>query len=186
MRDCRHRAACRDGTGCLVPALSGPRRARARAELANAQQSGLAEARLFYWCAAYLCISAALVLDTLRWCGCCSVLNDAVLGYRSAAVERLRMLPQAVMLVPFGHLTYLLSRPIPLPCCEGTPKLGCVMDRARVLAWLSILVSYCLFSDAHNHGYYLLRCRENAACRLLRPCLGQASDARDVEWTSKV
>ena len=49
--------------------------------LALAEPPGLAEAKLSYWYAAYGCIAAALALDTLRWCGCCSGVTEAVLGY---------------------------------------------------------------------------------------------------------
>jgi hypothetical protein len=145
-----------------------------RNELSQAAPPGLAEAKLFYFSFAYGLVAAALVLDLLRLCGCCASITDAILGYRSARAERFRLLPQLCMIVPFLHLTWLLSRPLELPCCIGTPKIGCVGDRVRVLAWLSLLVSYCLFSDAHNHGFFLLRSTEASACRLLRPSLSHA------------
>ena len=148
-----------------------------RAQLALAEPPGLAEAKLNYWYAAYGCIAAALALDTLRWCGCCSGVTDAVLGYRSRRMERFRLLPQLAMLMPFVHLCWLLSRPIELPCCEGTPKIARVMDKVRWLAWLSLLVTYCLFADSHNHGYFLLRSPSASACRLLRPTLGGVASA---------
>lgn len=123
-----------------------------RSQLAEAQPEGLSEAKLLYWHAAYGFICVALCLDVLRWCGCCSMITDAILGFRSPRMERFRLLPQLAMLLPFGHVSWLLSSPIELPCCEGTPKMACVLDRVRVLAWLSILVTYCLFADAHNQS----------------------------------
>lgn len=146
-----------------------------RNQLAAAEPPGLLEAKAAYWWLAYVMIVSALVLDLLRWCGCCAGVTDAILGFRSGRMERFRLLPQVSMLLPFAHLTWLLSRPIDLPCCSGTPKYASVMDRVRVLAWLSLLVSYCLFSDAHNHGFFLLRSTEASACRLLRPCLNAKS-----------
>ena len=159
-----------------------------RNQLASSEPEGLTDVKLGYWYLAYAIIAIALFLDLLRWCGCGCSITDAILGFRSERVERFRLLPQLIMLLPFAHLTWLLSKPIPLPCCEGTPKLSCVMDRVRVLAWLSLLVSYCLFADAHNHGYFLLRSTEASACRLLRPSLGKASAsaANSPEPWSKV
>lgn len=149
-----------------------------RVQLLTSVPAGLLEAKRFYFYSAYLLITSSLALDLLRWCGCCSGITDGVLGFRDQRWERWRLLPQLVMLVPFSHLAYLLSRPIPLPCCEGTPRLESVMDRVRNLAWLCLLVSYCLFADAHNHGFFLLRSPESSACRLLRPCLAAARGGR--------
>ena len=117
-------------------------------------------------------IVVAVALDVLRWCGCCTAVVDALLGFRSARLEQLRLLPQTLMLIPFAHLSFLLSRPIEMECCIGSPKPPMVYDRVRVLAWLSIIVSYCLFSDAHNHGFFLLRSVDRSAAALLRPRLG--------------
>lgn len=148
-----------------------------RNQLAVAEPPGLLDAKAAYWWVAYVLIVSALVLDMLRWCGCCASVTDGILGFRSGRMERFRLLPQVSMLLPFAHLTWLLSQPVELPCCSGTPKLPSVMDRVRVLAWLSLLVSYCLFSDAHNHGFFLLRSNDASACRLLRPCLNAKSAA---------
>ena len=144
-----------------------------RSQLSSAAESatGLQQAKHVYWCVAYGFVGIVLCLDALRWCGCCSSLVDAALGYRSSRIERLRLGYIWLMLLPFAHLSWLIRSPIPLPCCEGTPKLESVMDRLGVLAWLSILVSYCLFSDSHNNGYFLLRSHDAGTCRLLRPHL---------------
>ena len=137
--------------------------------------TGLQQAQVVYFQVAYAFISLVICLDCLRYCGCWSSLVDILLGFRSERVERFRLAYLCLMVVPFLHLSWLLSRPIPLPCCEGTPKIERVWERVCVLAWLCLLVSYCLFSDAHNNGFFLLRSRDAGACRLLRPNLGSGS-----------
>lgn len=147
-----------------------------RSQLAATEPPGLTDAKAFYWMVSYCLIGAALCFDVCRWCGCGCFINDLILGFRSTRWERFRLLPQLIMLVPFAHLTWLLSRPLTLPCCEGTPKPANVLDRVRVLAWLCTIVTYCLFADAHNHGFFLLRSPAASACRLLRPCLHRNVD----------
>lgn len=154
-----------------------------RGQLAAAETHMLRDAKVAYSYAAHVFIVVAMCLDFLRWCGCCSAPTDAVLGFRSARAERLRLLPQTLMLVPFAHLTYLLWLPIEQPCCVARAYYASLFDRVRVLAWLCIIVSYCLFADSHNSGYFLLRSADRAAASLLRPQLGIV---RGEQWASKV
>ena len=148
--------------------------------------TGLERAKSIYWRAAYTFVLLALVLDCLRWCGCCSCIVDGLLGFRSQRLERLRLAYLWAMLGPFAHLSWLLCRPIELPCCVGSPKPESVFDRVGVLAWLCILVSYSLFSDAHNHGFFMLRCKEAGPCRLLRANLSRLPAAEEVKGASAV
>ena len=150
--------------------------------------TGLQRAKAAYFDAAYAFVAVALALDCLRWCGCCSALVDTLLGFRSPRIERFRLAYIGLMLGPFAHLSWLLACPLRLPCCIGEPKAQSVLERVGVLGWLAILVSYCLFADAHNHGYFLLRARDHGSCRLLRPTLGIAAavDEKDKSAGSAV
>lgn len=139
-----------------------------RHQLSATEPSGLQRAKLVYGWVAHSFIGCALLFDVLRWCGCCSAIADAILGFRSHRLERVRGARHMFFLLPLVHLCWLLLQPIELPCCVGTARAQVVLDRGRVLAWLCLLVAYCLFAESHSHGYFLLRCQDGGVCKILR------------------
>jgi len=86
-----------------------------QAQLNGAEHPALLRARRGYWWAVHGFVVVAAASDLLRWCGCGAALTDSFLAFRSPRLERWRLRPFYLMLVPFGHLAWLHSRSVEVP-----------------------------------------------------------------------
>lgn len=139
----------------------------------HGEPEALRVAREWYWYAAHALIILAIAFDILRYSGLSVGVGDLLLGFHSPQREARRMRPYWLVLVPLLHLSYLYTRPIDVPCCVATPRLDGTIERLRTLVFLTLVSTYFLLGDAHNHGYFLLRIPGPArdANALLRPAL---------------
>ena len=154
----------------------------------------LATARFRYRMLAYVLVLGLLVADGLRFFGFTSYTSELLLGWVSARNEKFRPASYVILAVPLVHLAvlYTTSVEVELPgsggtevCCEFGPRGGLmgalldqsgpVWDRVNKLALLFFVTGQALFTDSHNHGYFLLRVPDNerSARLLMREALGK-------------
>merc|ERR1711988_1262133 len=103
----------------------------------------------------------------LRYFERSTVIGDTILGFHSAACERRRGLMMLVLMsVPLCHLGFFYVCPLQTTCCTGVPKVSIALNRLRTLSLLMLLLTFCLFGDAHCHGYFLLRITDHERCAI--------------------